>query len=325
MIRPFPSNPVAATTQDVIPFAPTKIAFDKHRAFIIAIKPDDTREARVDVHALFVRSATVLPALGEMRPLIVERLPDVNLEVYDSIQDRFYAAHYCNTLWQAKVNTNKEDVTVLAETLEARYDDALAAYNILVKFRLVSDEPRSRLKPMNGYDALSFNAGLVLGVLRELAPDVLSQTPVKPRDVDQLEHDLLTFQTAWGRREYSVQSREDAAVLRAQAFTYLYEAYEVARRAAMYLYGLERANELVPSLFITNGERKAKRGDGESGAGDSNTAASNTGASNGQPPTTNAQAKPAARAAAVTPATFVMDNAANLPLTSPFDLSSDKE
>ncbi len=313
------SNTSSSTIQNTIPFAPTKESFTKHSGFIVAIKPETVREARVDLNAVFVRTLTVLAALHEMRPLIVARLPDVDLPTYDSIEERIYAAHYCNTLWQAKVDA-QEDVGALADVLEDRYDDALAAYEILIKFRLANAEPKGRLKTTGGYDALTHNAGLVLGVLRGLAPDVLSQTPLKPRDLEQLEHDLLAFQAAWGRREYTEHTRNEAAVLRAQAFTYLYEAYEIARRAAMYLYGYERGNELVPSLFTSNGERKRQ----VSGGNDPTASAPNTGDSETPEASASGQAaKTSPRDNAVSPATFVMDNTANLPLTNPFDLSSE--
>jgi hypothetical protein len=313
------------SAQSTIPFAPTKIAFDKHQAFIVAIKPEDTRDARVDVNAVFVRTLIVLGALHEMRPLIVARLPDVPLPVYDSIEERIHAAHYCNTLWQAKVK-GKEDVGVLADVLEDRYDEALSAYGTLIKFRLASEAPLAQLRPMTGHEALMHNASLLLGVLRGLTPDLLSQTPLRGQGVDQLEHDLLAVQGAWGRREYAELERDEAAVLRAQAFTYLYDAYELARRAAMYLYGLERANQLVPSLFVSNGERRRKAGD--EGATDPNAGAPSapTETNAQQPaPTTQAASKSSAKPNEVTPATFVMDNTANLPLTNPFDLSNDKK
>lgn len=306
------------TAQTTNAFAPTKALFTKHEPHIVAIKREQPREARVDLYAVFVRTLPVLGAIREMRPQVVQRLSDVDLTLYDSIEERVYAAHYCNTLWQSKVN-NKENVSELADALEDRYDDALFAVRSLVQFRLISGEPLTRLKPAGSHDSLEENAGLVLGVLRRLPPELLSQTPLKPGDLELLEHDLIAFQTAWGRREYAEQARDEAAILRAQAFTYLYDAYEVARRAAFYLHGYERGNELVPSLFATNGERRRKGGQAApEGRETSAPVAGNggAGADNGASASKNG---------VVTPANFVMDNTANLPLTNPFDLIEDKK
>lgn len=313
------SNAESTTTidQNTIPFAPTQVAFEKHKSAIVAVPLDGLREARVDLNGVFTRTVIVIAGLREMRPLVVARLPDTDIAIYDSIEERMYAAHYCNTLWQAKAK-DKEDVGARADALEDRYDGGLLACRILIKYRLLEEGALERLKPLTGHEALMHNASVVLGVLRGLAPEVLSQTPLKALDVKQLEHDLLAFQTAWGRREYAERTRDEAAILRAQAFTYLYEAYEVARRAALYIYGLERGVELVPSLFTNNGNRK------NGGTADEATATDASGqpaAANGQ----TASAKSSAKSDVVTPATFVMENTANLPLTNPFDLSSDRK
>lgn len=304
-----------------IAFAPTKTAFEKHSAPIVGIQ--NPREARVDLNAVFMRTIPVFPVLKEMRTEIEAKLPDLDLATYDTIEERVYAAHYCNTIWQAKVKL-KEDVAAFAEALEERYDDALAAYDILIKFRLANDAPKKNLKAPAGYDTLAENASLLLGVLRGLAPEILNETPFKAKDVERLEGELLAFQSAWARREYSIATKDEAAVLRAQAFTYLYDAYELARRAAMYLYGLERANELVPSLYITNGERKRKSSaTGEEEANAEQAVSGLPGANGERMQRSKGQA--ASGSDAVMPANFVMDNTANLPLTNPFELGTEKK
>lgn len=309
------SNPVAPSfiAQGTIPFAPTQLAFEKHKSFILAVTPEDLREARVDMNTVFARTLTKLPDLHEMRPLVVARLPDVDITVYDSIEERVYAAHYCNTLWQAKFK-DKEDVGALAEVLEGRYDVGLLACRMLIGCGLLNEGALGRLKDLTGQEALINNAGVVLGILRGLAPEVMSQTPIKEANIKQLEHDLIACQAAWGRREFAERTRDEAAVLRAQAFTYLFEAYEIARRAAIYLYGIDRGLQMFPSLFTNSGNRKS--GAGEATANESNPDVS------AQSPAATAKST---KSDVVTPANFVMDNTANLPLTNPFDLSDDRK
>jgi hypothetical protein len=310
----------STTTETTIPFAPTRAAFNKHESFIRAIAPEHTREARVDLNAVSVRCITALPVLRLMRAQIVTKLPDLDLAVYDSIEERVYAAHYANTLWQAKL-TAKENVPELAEVLEERYAEALGAYEVLILFKLASAEPKGRLETGGGYSALTNNLSRVLGVLRGVAPDVLSQTPLKPRDLEQIEHDLLMFQAAWGSREFTAPSRDEAGTLRAQAFTYLYDAYELARRAALYFHGYERGDELVPSLFASLGDR-SKRST-KAGSTDTPTAAAgqtpSTGSSNGGQAAAAGQRSANGSTTDATSVPFVMDNAAKLPLTSPFE------
>lgn len=315
--QPAANMQAGSTTEPTIPFAPTKAAFLKHETPIRAVAAKDVREARVDLNSMCVRTFTILPLLREMRPQIVAKLPDMNLAIYDSIEERTYAVHYCNTLWQAKVSA-KENVTDLAESLTDWYVKALSAYETLITFDLASSEPKSRLQGSTGYGALTNNLGTVLGVLRSVAPDVLSQTPIKQSDLEQIESDLLSFQAAWGAREYTPSTRDEASLLRSQAFTYLYDAYELARRAALYLHGYDDGDKLVPSLYASLGDRPKK------GAKNSGTEADTPSSqpSNGQ--VVPGQTPPAAQTATIgsttSPAThFVMDNSNNPQMTSPFE------
>lgn len=243
----------SASPAQFSPIGPTKAAFEKHQAGINGVTLGNLREARVDVNALAVRLATVVDALREMRPRIVVELPTLDLDVYDSIEERLHAALYCNMLWQAKGDT-KVRVHDFALVVRDWLSKARSAYEALIRFGLVSAETKSRLKRGRGYGALANNMGLILGVLRGVTPEVLSRTPLEPQDLQLIEHHLLAFQTALGQSEYAIVPRHEAGLLRAKAFTYLYEAYELARRAAFYLHGYERGDELVPSLFVTLGE-----------------------------------------------------------------------
>lgn len=247
---------VSASEPDV-PQAPFEPAYAKHKAGIEAVTLAGLREARVDLNAIATRTTTVFDVLAEMRPRIVAELPALDIEVYDSIQERLYAALYCNSFWLSKLDA-KVKVREFADAVREWLSKALSAYETLIRFGLANAEPKTRLKRGRGYRALANNMSLVLGVLRGVTPEVLSRTPLEPHDLVQIEHHLLVFQITWGQREFTPFTRHEAGLLRAKAFTYLYDAYELARRAAFYLYGYERGDKLVPSLFVSLGQRKRK-------------------------------------------------------------------
>ncbi len=106
--------------------------------------------------------------------------------------------------------------------------------------------------------------------LRGVDAKYIARTMLEPGDLDQAERALLNFQAAWGRREVINPGRDDLNILRARSFTYLYDAYELARRVVIFFEGEEEADRLVPSLFVNpaKGKRGENEGDNSEAAGD---------------------------------------------------------
>jgi hypothetical protein len=271
------AQPNEIVTQLLIPQGPTQPAFKKHEAAIRSITPDNTREARLDLNAACSRAFAVTPYLKALRPRIEQTFRDFDFVTYDSLEERIYAAHHCNALWRAKV-TNKEDVGDLAESVGPWLRKLSSAYDMLIEFGVASEEPKGRMGQIKGYGGLMNDLTTVLGVLRGVDAKYIARTMLEPGDLDLAENALLSFQSAWGRREVINPGRDELAVLRAQSFTYMYDGYDLARRVVILFEGEDAVEELVPSLFINpaKGKRDAKDEDAKPPSASDNSAATTT-------------------------------------------------
>ncbi len=279
----------------------TEAAFRQREKRIRAIT--EFREGQFDVNAACTRFFGALPQINEMRPLIEETFRNFDLATFDDFEGRVHAAHYCNAMWLSKT-TKKIDVAGLAAELDLWITKMKETCEMLVPFGKVTLEQLKRLGKEGGYGGKINDVTLLLSILRHLEPGSLTRTMVSPSGLAEVEVALLTFQGAIGKRQVVPIEREEASLLRLQSLTYMLESFDLALKAAIYLYGETEGKQLVPSPYADRGNRKTGRADADSETSEGPTAsADETGANTG----------PAG------PEPFVMTNPTGLPLTNPFD------
>lgn len=288
----------------VIGVLPTRQAFLNHEAKIRAITGDRIKDAGVDLNGVCSRTIAVLPHLRVMRALIEAKFKDFDLEAYDSIGERVYAVHYCNAVWRSKSKT-KTNLTALVAQVDGLMFKLTKACEFLGALGKLDVEPLNELGQKGGYAGKVNDLTTVLGVLRRVDEATLNQHSLTEAMLNEAEFVLLTFQGELGKREVGPIEREEAGLLREQAFTYLFEAYELARRAALYFYDEKTANQLVPSLYADRGKASGK---GIAAESESDDVADET-----QPAATAKKGN-----APAVPEPFVMTNTTGLPLTNPF-------
>jgi hypothetical protein len=290
-------------------------AYDELAPQIRAIHPDDVRSARADLNVVCARAFAMLPRLREMRPDAVEHFKQFDLAQFDSIEQRVLATYFANLMWLSATR-DRIDVAAQAEVLTTWRTKLLAASEVLATFGLVSAEPLKKVGTDNSYAGLVNDVSTLLGVLHRAGDAAKGKTPLTDTDLAIAEREVLEMQTALGTREIAAVKREEAATQRLQAFTFLLTAFDAAYRAAYYLYGEERAREILPSLFP---DHVAKRRKGEEEV-DETVSATATG------PAAAGTGVGAAGGAPLTPSAtnpggpaFVLNNPTGLPLGNPLE------
>jgi hypothetical protein len=200
----------------------------------------------------------MLPRLRSIRADVEAHFKVFDLEQFDSIELRILAAHYANQMWLSATR-DKVELASQAEILTDWRVKLLTAAKMLAAFGLVSAEPLQKVGTDAGYAGLVNDVATLLGVLQRAGDTALVKTPLTEADLAVAERDVLEMQTALGLKEIEPVKREQAAMIRLQAFNFLVVAFESAYRAAFFLYGKERADELLPSLFPDYVNRRRSR------------------------------------------------------------------
>lgn len=272
----------------------TEQAFRQREPKIRGVK--ELREGQFDVNNACTRFFGAMPQIKNMRPLIEENFRKFDMEAFDDFEGRVHAAHYCNAMWLSKIST-KIDVTALAAELDLRIRRFTRTCEMLVEDGVVAPEQLKPLGEDSGYAGKVNDATLLLGILRRVAPEALARTIITPAELATTEVTLLTFQSSLGKRQVLPVEREEASLLRQQSITYMLQSFDVALKAAIYLYGEVAGKQVVPSPYADRGRKSGKAGDDEPEA------PAGEAASNGAP----------------APNAFVVTNPTGLPLSNPFE------
>lgn len=277
---------------------PTELAFRQREAAIRAITV--FREGQFDVNAACTRLFAALPQIKKMRPMIEADLRNFDLPVFDDLEARLHAAHFCNSMWLSR-NPNKIKVADLVEDLDVSKTKLKETCEMLVPYGKVAPEQLKPIGEEGGYDGLINDVSRLLGILRRMEPETLNRTMTSPGELATIEASLLAFQGTLGKKQIGQVDREEASLLRQQSITYLLQSFDLALKAAIYFYGETEGKQIVPSPYADRGNRKSAKGDAASEAGET--------------PAADAAKKPSTAAAEP----FVITNPTGLPLTSPFE------
>lgn len=292
----------SSATLDPNGLLPTEAAYEQVLAEIQAIPESELTTVNIDVMAAFTTVTGVLPEIRALRPEIETSLRNFDLAQFDKLEVYALALSHANSRYRSASMPRENVAELVSELTEAR-DHLLANASSLANLRLLNGDSLKNVKTGLGYRAIANDVLTLCTVFRDDWARVEGKTPYTPVELHRLGSQALQLVSVLGNREQAPGTPAEATMLRQQAFTLFIRAYENARRAVHYLRGkASDAESIAPSLYSS---RTGRRRETEEVA----------------PPTPAAASSASESPAPASPGAarqIVIDNAAGLPVDSPF-------
>lgn len=122
------------------------------------------------------------------------------------------------------------------------------------------------------YLAIASDVLLLVHSFRERWPELAGRTPVSGEQLEQAHRRAVELLAAVGEKANAPEAISETQLVRRQAFTLLFKAYEAARRAVQYVRSEHGdANEIAPAFYPGRAGRRGKARARASGPGDTPT------------------------------------------------------
>ena len=302
-------TPRAEVTATVLDTHPSEEAYKLILPELEQVTDEEIERINVDVVFLVNNMLGALPEIMAMRPQIEATFKSFDFERFDRFRSYLLALNHAHAIYRA-TRALQRDVKELARVTEEQRERLLSVAQTLSKFGLVDAEVLKDIKKESGYRALASDTLTLVTLLKANWEQIAGSCPLTERDLNQAGTEVLDLQTAIGLREQGPALRSEAGVNRRKAYTLFRRCYEPIRRAAIVLYGEERASDVVPGLTQGNTRPTAsvevEEFDPEDETPKATAAAGTT--SGASAPSANAGAKE-----------FKVSNPNNLPITSVFE------
>lgn len=199
-----------------------------------------------------------LPALRRLREELLRCLPTFNVERFDRLEEYALALLHAQVLHRGRVP--RRSLTEQARELAELRERLLADARSLASHGLLREEGLQLCKRSRGYRALADDVFLLVELFREQWSSIEQRTPASMELLQQASRLSLELLRAVGARQHGPAKVSATQLVRQQAFTLLFRAYDEARRAAQYLQR-ERGGteELAPAFYTGRAGRKGRR------------------------------------------------------------------
>lgn len=249
-----------------VPVDTSAAAYRRRLPEIEALGPEDTMHINLDIMQVATVVMGCLPRVIALREELA-RLPDFDLAVLDTLDDYTGALQHAHVLYlQAAQPAGALELLVpeasaLRDVLHA---DALAC----VKRGLLPAEAVREVRRANGHRALILDLSLLSTGLRAAWPRIAGRSGVSELELGRADTLVAELTAAVGARDHAPVPTGKVAQLRAAAYTLLVRRYEELRHAALYTRRRHGdADEILPSLFSSQGARRARSGQASGDAG----------------------------------------------------------
>lgn len=258
----------------------------------------------------------VHPRILAMRADAARMLPNHNLVYIDCFEDILLALLHSDTA----VQMSSEDKKELAEKAVGFYAKRDKYNNLARGFAEFGQIDPAQIEVVGkegGYKALARDLSILAKVYRQNWPKLGSSLPFSLQDVAQLDRDSLLVNTLLGAKEQSPEAPREVNVLRRRIYTLFRMAIADLRRVAIYLYGEEAVDAIIPGF-----SNFTKPGRGTKGEAEGDATAETDSADNSATDADATLATPASPAPQ-RPSGFIVNNPENLPITNPFSDDED--
>jgi hypothetical protein len=233
---------------------------------ILAVDPGKLVHINLDVMVVVTTVVGCAKKLQALRPLLLEKLKDFDVEAFDDLDDYARALQHAHGLYiqatrppgalQELVNR----ATALRDVLHA---DVLA----LAKRGLLNPESFKDVKHVSGYRALILDLQVLVATLRAEWSRVEGRTAVRAEELDSAVLLIDTLTEAVGTKEQSPEKAEEIKRIRKNAYALLLFTYDEIRSAVAYVRRREGdVDSIMPSLYAGR-LSGAKEGAGETEPG----------------------------------------------------------
>ncbi len=243
-----PTSEVAAALLDQ---HPSERAYAQLLPELLAVADEDLQRINLDIIFLVNNMLGAMPEINDMREDVQRTFQDFDMSLFDRFKICVLALNHANSLYRAS-RAMQRSATEQARIVEERRDRLLSLALTMSKFGLLDGEPLSDIKKEPGYRSLASDTLTLVTLLKQNWDNIAGSCPISERDLNLAGMEVLDLQTALGLQQQAPALRHEAAENRRKAYTLFRQAYEPIRRAALFLYGEDRANEIVPKLTPGN-------------------------------------------------------------------------
>lgn len=233
-------------------------AFEMLRDEIAGVPEDRLTPINIDVEQAAVGVLGCLPDLRRLRPGIVAESPTYDMTTYDKIDVYAMAAAHAYVRHRAASVPPEDIPPLVAELTEAR-DQLEHDARVLARRKLLDEDRLKELRRIHGHKNLTFDALLLVAILRDSWEHIGGRTAVTLEELDRTERVVQRLARAVGFREYGTEEIAEAVITRNRAFSLFVRAYENVRRIVTFHRWHEGdGNRYAPSLYRGRGGRGKK-------------------------------------------------------------------
>jgi hypothetical protein len=272
--------------------------------FTILQHDNDLPRINVDVTSVVVSARGALPQIMALRSEIIRQMPLYDLTLFDAFEDTITALGHTDAAVRA-ASKDREEITAKAEALDLKRIQLLETAVALSRFGLVDETPLETIRKETGYRPLVSDVGTLVQLLRQNWTKIEGKVPYTLKDLNAIDHEVLTLSTALGLKERNPEAPQEVALLRRQVYAVFRKSVASIRRAVTFLVGEDEVNNIVPTFANSPGKGARAAAAEEKSAPEESASDQPTAATRG-------------KAAAPAVAPFKVNNPAQLPITSPF-------
>ncbi len=224
------------------------------RPELLHIPTTALRPVNLDITAMVVTIMGTLPALRELRPVLVAAVGEAYGVHLDKLEACAQAAGQARADYL--IAATPTDLAGVSEEVVAARDLLLADVMPFIKRKLILPTELGELRGNVGFRNQVLDLQQLIAVFRKHWDAVAAFTPVKAADLDAADALARRFLDALGVREQGPASASELADLNQRAFTLAVNTYDEVRRAVAFLRWHEGdADSLAPSLWAGRGGR----------------------------------------------------------------------
>jgi hypothetical protein len=216
---------------------------------ILAVDAGKIVHINLDVMVVVTTVMGCIKKLQALRPLLVEKLKDFNVEAFDELDDYARALQHAHGLYIQATRPPgalQELVTRAMALRDVLHADALA----LAKRGLLNPESFKDVKRVSGHRALILDLQVLVATLQGDWRRIAGRTAVQAEELESAVLLIDTLTEAVGTKEQSPEKAEEIRLIRKKAYALLMHNYEEIRSAVIYVRrGEGDVDSIMPSLY----------------------------------------------------------------------------